>query len=168
MTNWLIVQSADLVHVCDRCTVHTIDSIPQLFLCISVCIALYYITIKSWLYKFAALPVVWYILTTDRFLSFVLYADKLSPQNCPFSCGGGGPDVIHCVQRSPHPNDILIGSSGLAQLMVACNRQTDRPRPRYVCSNRPHQFALCMQCSRTIRDDRFYRFVHRHITGEWK
>jgi len=153
MTNWLVVQSADFVHVCDRCTVHTVDSIPQLFLCISVCIALHYITIKCWLSSL--LCQLFVTFTNDRFLPFVLYADKMSPQNCPFSCGGG-PDVIHCVQRSPHPNDILIGSAGLAQLMVACNRQTHRPRPRYVCSSRPHQFALCMRCGLTIRDYRFY------------
>ena len=33
-------------------------------------------------------------------------------------------------------NGISIGSAVLAQLMVVTNRE--RPRPRYICSSRPH------------------------------
>ena len=108
------------MHVCDRCTVHTVDSIPQLFLFISVCIILK-LNLDC---KFSALPVVWYILTTDRFLSFVLYADKMSPQNCPFSCAGGsGRDSLCPAESTPKRR---VDRFSRFSTTHGCVQQTDR------------------------------------------
>jgi len=49
-------------------------------------------------------------------------------------------------------NRISIGSSVLAQLTAVTDThtQTDRHRPRYVCSNRPHLCTQCMWCGLKI------------------
>jgi len=55
---------------------------------------------------------------------------------------------------SPHPNDVSIGASVLAQLVVISNRhtdrqtdrQTDRGRPRNIGNNRQQLCTVCLRC----------------------
>ena len=53
---------------------------------------------------------------------------------------------------SPHPNDVSIGASVLAQLVVISNRHTDRQtdrereRPRNIGNNRQQLCTVCLRC----------------------
>jgi len=51
---------------------------------------------------------------------------------------------------SPHPNDLSISASVLAQLVVISNRhtdrQTDRDRPRNIGNNRQQLCTVCLRC----------------------